>query len=167
MTLDGLRGYLALANGVTDVTRERAAAVARALLAQGESSLETVLPGPLRAQVATLTEDLMSTSRANRDLLVMLVRSEVERSVAKLGLVAAEELDAAARRARGLEARVAELEDQLARRQTPAAPGGAGKVGKAAVGKAAVGKSRAGTTRAGAGTAARTTRKPSSPRTQA
>ncbi len=35
MVLDGLRGYLQLANGLTDVTRERARAAAKALVAQG------------------------------------------------------------------------------------------------------------------------------------
>jgi polyhydroxyalkanoate synthesis regulator phasin len=113
MVLDGVRGYLQLANGLTEVTRERARATARALVAQGEAGVEAVVPQPLRAQVSAVTEDLLATSKANRDLLVNLVRAEVERSVARLGLVSAQELDAAARRAHGLERRVAELEDEL------------------------------------------------------
>jgi hypothetical protein len=72
-----------------------------------------VVAAPVGTQVTALTEDLLATSKANRDLLVNLVRGEVERSVARLGLVSAHELDAAARRAKGLERRVAELEDDL------------------------------------------------------
>lgn len=111
MVLDGLRGYIQLASGLTDVTRARAQAAAKALVAQGEA----VVPPPMRAQVSSLTDDLLATSRANRDLLVSLVRTEVERSVARLGLVAAHELEAAARLIRALEDRVEELEQELLR----------------------------------------------------
>jgi len=112
MVLDGLRGYLQLANGLTDVTRERAMAAAKALVSQGEASVHAVAPG-MRAQVASLTDDLLATSRANRHLLVNLVRAEVERSVSRLGLVSSHEVDAASRRARALELRVQELEQEL------------------------------------------------------
>lgn len=86
MVLDGLRGYLQLASGLTDVTRERALAAARALAAQGEAGVEAVVPESVRTQVSALADDLVATSKANRDLLVSLVRVEVERSVARLGL---------------------------------------------------------------------------------
>jgi hypothetical protein len=118
MVLDGLRGYLQLANGLTDVTRERARAAAKALVAQGMAGVGAVVAAPVGTQVTALTEDLLATSKANRDLLVNLVRGEVERSVARLGLVSAHELDAAARRAKGLERRVAELEDDLRKSST-------------------------------------------------
>lgn len=120
MVLDGLRGYLQLANGLTDVTRDRARAAARALVAQGEAGVGAVLPGGVRAQVSGLTEDLIATSKANRDLLVGLVRVEVERTVARLGLVSAAELQAATLRAQALEDRVHELERAL--RAESAAP---------------------------------------------
>ena len=109
MVLDGLRGYLQLASGLTDVTRERARAAARSLVAQGEA----VVPDGVRAQVSALTDDLLATSRANRDLLVHLVRGEVERSVARLGLVSAQDLAAATRRVERLERRVTDLEAQV------------------------------------------------------
>jgi len=118
MVLDGLRGYLQLANGLSDVTRERARAAAKTLVAQGEARVGAVVPTSVQAQVTTLTEDLIATSKANRHLLVNLVRSEVERSVARLGLASSQELDAAARRAKGLERRVAELEEELSRSAT-------------------------------------------------
>lgn len=123
MVLDGLRGYIQLASGLTDVTRARAQAAARALVAQGEA----VVPAPMRAQVSDLADDLLATSRANRHLLVGLVRTEVERSVARLGLVAAHELETAGRLIRGLEHRVEELEQELLRAQ----PGGAAKTSPA------------------------------------
>jgi polyhydroxyalkanoate synthesis regulator phasin len=118
MVLDGLRGYLQLANGLSDVTRERARAAAKTLVAQGEARVGAVVPTSVQAQVTTLTEDLLATSKANRHLLVNLVRGEVERSVARLGLASAQELDAAVRRSKGLERRVAELEDELNRSAT-------------------------------------------------
>ena len=114
MVLDGLRGYIQLANGLTDVTRERARAAARALVAQGGA----VVPTSVQAQVSTVTEDLLATSKANRNLLVNLVRGEVERSVARMGLVSTKDMAAAERRATGLERRVAELEEELSRSTT-------------------------------------------------
>ncbi len=114
MVLDGLRGYLQLATGLTDVTRERARAAARALVAQGEAGVDAVVPGPVRSQVTSLTDDLLATSKANRDLLVHLVRGEVERSVGRLGLVSRAELDAERRRADRLEGKVRELETRAA-----------------------------------------------------
>ena len=114
MVLDGLRGYIQLASGLTDVTRERARAAARALVAQGGA----VVPTSVQAQVSTVTEDLLATSKANRNLLVNLVRGEVERSVARMGLVSTKEMAAAERRAAGLERRVAELEEELSRSAT-------------------------------------------------
>ena len=114
MVIDGLRGYLQLASGLTDVTRERARAAARAVVAQGGA----VVPTSVQAQVSTLTDDLMATSKANRHLLVNLVRGEVERSVARMGLVSTKDMEAAERRAKGLERRVAELEEELSHSTT-------------------------------------------------
>lgn len=127
MVLDGLRGYIQLANGLTDVTRARALATARALVAQGEAGVGAVVPAPVRSQVGTITEDLLATSKANRDLLVNLVRAEVERSVARLGLVSAQELQASTRRSRSLERRVEELEQDLRRARATGGKTGSAK----------------------------------------
>ena len=113
MVIDGLRAYVQLASGLTDVTRERALAAARVLVAQGEAGVGAVLPDTMRVQVSSLTDDLIATSKANRDLLVGLVRAEVERSVSRMGLVPAAELIAASRRAEVLDDRVHELEREL------------------------------------------------------
>ncbi|MGZ4639689.1 MAG: hypothetical protein ACXV2J_11615 [Actinomycetes bacterium] len=118
MVLDGLRSYVQLASGLTDVTRERALAAAKSLLAQGES----VVPGTVKSQVGSLTDDLIATSKANRTLLTNLVRLEVERSVGRLGLVSSAELESSMRRAARLEKRVADLEYELRQARTgPAA----------------------------------------------
>jgi polyhydroxyalkanoate synthesis regulator phasin len=122
MVLDGLRGYLQLANGLSDVTRERARVAAKSLVAQGEASVGAVLPGSLKAQVGSLTEDLIATSKANRALLIGLVGTEVERATARLGLAMAGELDSAKRRAQRLEQRVADLERQVRHALTGSAP---------------------------------------------
>jgi hypothetical protein len=118
MVLDGLKAYVQLANGLTDVTRERALAAARDLVAQAEASMGVVVPDAMREQVGNITDDLIATSRANRDLLVGLVRAEVERSVSRLGLVSAAELSAAANRAESLGDRVQELERALRSAET-------------------------------------------------
>jgi polyhydroxyalkanoate synthesis regulator phasin len=113
MVLDGLRGYIQLANGLTDVTRERARLAAKTLVAQGEASVGAVLPDSLKAQVGSLTEDLIATSKVNRALLVNLVAAEVERATSRLGLTLASELEAAEARSKRLEQKVAELEREL------------------------------------------------------
>lgn len=142
MVLEGLRGYLQLATGLTDVTRERARAAARALVAQGEAGVGAVVP-PVRSQVTALTEDLLATSKANRDLLMHLVRGEVERSVSRLGLVSAQDLAAATRRADRLERRVAELEDELRRSRAATATATRSTAKKSATKKSAATKSAA------------------------
>lgn len=143
MVLDGLRGYLQLANGLSDVTRERARVAAKTLVAQGEASVGAVLPGSLKAQVGSLTEDLIATSKANRALLVGLVGTEVERATARLGLAMAGELEAAKRRAQRLEHRVTDLERELREARAGSAPPAAKKtaVKKPATKKTAAKKS--------------------------
>jgi polyhydroxyalkanoate synthesis regulator phasin len=121
MVLDGLRGYIQLANGLTDVTKERALLAAKTLVAQGEASVGAVVPDSLKTQVGSLTEELIATSKTNRALLVNLVSAEVERATARLGLTLASELKAAERRSKRLEQKVADLERQL--REAQAAPG--------------------------------------------
>lgn len=150
MVLDGLRGYLQLATGLTDVTRERARAAARSLVAQGGAGVDAVVPDQVKSQVSTLTDDLLAASKANRDLLLHLVRGEVERSVARLGLVSKADLDAERRRADRLEAKVRELETKVPPApRTKAATKSAAT--KSAAKKSAAKKSSASTSAAGGG----------------
>src|SRR3954465_6942682 len=101
MVRDALRGYLALASGVTEVTAARARAAARVLVEQGESTA---------GQVTALAEDLMATSRRNREGLVLIVRHEVEATLRRLGLGAAGDVDALNQRVRRLEQALREAE---------------------------------------------------------
>ena len=118
MALDGLRAYVQLANGLTEVTRARATAAARALIDQNGGAVA----GQVRQQVATMADELVTTSRANRELIVSLVDTEVERVAARLGLSAQEQLDRMTERAERLERRVRELEIALGDRGASAAP---------------------------------------------
>jgi hypothetical protein len=101
MAFDALRGYVQLANGLTDVTRQRALQTAKLLLDQGgdmvDMAMSTATTAGFTRQAQSLAEDLLATSRTNRDLLIGLVRTEVERAVARLGLVGADELAAMTR----------------------------------------------------------------------
>jgi hypothetical protein len=108
MAFDVLRGYVQLANGLTEVTRRRAVDEAKALLAQ-RPELDALVPqakeraADVSGQVQALADELMATSKANRDLLGAFVRAELERGVTAFGLVRSDELEA-------LRARVDRLE---------------------------------------------------------
>ncbi len=112
MALDALRGYVQIANGLTDVTRQRAVTTARQLLEQGGGIVDQAVSAPVSRQVQGIAEELLATSRMNRDLLVGLIRSEVDRAVARLGLVGSDELAAV----------VARLQRQVDRRLSDPLP---------------------------------------------
>ena len=75
MAFDALRGYVQLANGLTDVTKQRAQQVARQLVDQGgdvvDHAVSTAVSGGVARQVQSLAEDLMAcllyTSPSPRD----------------------------------------------------------------------------------------------------
>jgi polyhydroxyalkanoate synthesis regulator phasin len=94
---DALKTYLAMANGLTEVSRKRAKAAAKKLAKQGGSTVE---------QVQTLTDDLLSTSRANRESLTTLVRYEIDRALGAVGLATVDEVQ-------NLTTRIHELEAEL------------------------------------------------------
>ena len=101
---DALKNYLALASGLTEVGRQRALAASKALVAQGEATAE---------QVGNLADDLIQTSRNNRELVTTLVRSEVEKALNAVGLATADEV-------RKLTARLQSLESALRGALAPA-----------------------------------------------
>jgi polyhydroxyalkanoate synthesis regulator phasin len=113
MVRDAVRGYLALASGVTEVTATRARAAAKALVEQGEATA---------GQVSALAEDLLSTSRRNRESLAVLVRHEVEQAVKRLGVAPAGDVEELTRRVRELERTVRELKTAAARPAKKATP---------------------------------------------
>jgi polyhydroxyalkanoate synthesis regulator phasin len=114
MALETLRGYLALAGGLTEVTRAKALAQAKALL--NEDTLTPVVAGGVRAQaqVQALADDIVAAGRANRELLKGLVRAEVERAVGGLGIAGRDELDALRASVDRMERRIAVLESSAA-----------------------------------------------------
>ena len=116
---DALKSYLALASGVTDLTRQRAVAAARALVSQGEATAE---------QVTGLAEDLLAQTRQNREAVVALVAFEVDRALGRVGLATADEVGQ-------LTGRIRELELEL---RVLTATQGAGPASKAPVKRAPV-----------------------------
>src|SRR5207248_6381505 len=94
MVREAMRNYVTLAAGLTDVTKQRATQAAKALVSQGEAT---------RDQVAGLAEDLIATSRKNREAITTLVRYEVERALSRVGVATADQVDSVTRRLRSLE----------------------------------------------------------------
>jgi hypothetical protein len=98
---DALRGYAQLAGGLTDVTRARAVAQAKAMIAavdqwqesNGQARQAKEATAAARARVQGLADELMASSKANRALLTALVRSEAERAVSRLGVASMDDVD--------------------------------------------------------------------------
>ncbi|WP_112239344.1 polyhydroxyalkanoate synthesis protein PhaF [Kribbella monticola] len=134
MVMDALRGYVQLANGLTEVTKQRAQQAAKALLQQtGADALTTGLTG----KVTELADEIVATSKSNRQLLQAIVANEVEGAVARLGFVRSEEVAALTRRVEGLERELADAKDELAAKGS-AATSAAGATSTPAPVKAAV-----------------------------
>src|ERR1700712_4069816 len=106
---DAVKNYLALASGFSEVTRQRAVAAAKGLVSSGEATAE---------QVSNLADDLLTTSRNNRDTILALVRYEIDRALTRLGLATSEEIAALAQRIGTVESAVHEPDPDL----TPPAP---------------------------------------------
>ena len=130
---DALKSYLALASGLTDVTRQRANAAAKALVAQGEATAE---------QVQSLAEDLLNQSRSNREAISALVKYEVDRALTRVGLATNDEVAELTKRVRQLEGKVRETVGAALSR-TPAKKAPAKKAAKAPAKKAAAKKAPA------------------------
>ena len=105
--LNDLRGYLQLANGLSDVTKAKAKEIAMELVNQG-IALSTKAPD-IKGQVQELTDELLSTSRNNRELLLGLVTSEVDRVLSRMGFVREDELAAVRRHVQRLEKEIADV----------------------------------------------------------
>jgi polyhydroxyalkanoate synthesis regulator phasin len=118
MVMDALRGYVQLASGLTEVTRQRAEAAAKALLQQTGADK---LTSGLTTKVGDLADEIVATSKSNRQLLQAIVTNEVEGAVARLGFVRSEEVAALTRRVQTLEA---ELAEARAGAGAPASPSG-------------------------------------------
>ena len=113
MVYDAMRGYLQLALGLTEVSRQRANEAARAVAAQFGITGEDAIAGAGAAagiasqQVQTLAEDLYEAARSNRKLLTDLVRTEVDVVMTRLASVDPRQVEA-------LRGALARLEETLA-----------------------------------------------------
>lgn len=118
---ENLRMYLTMASGLTDVTTAKAKDVARGLVQQGLSVVQGADTSVV-GSVQEIAEDLVSTSKANRELLTTLIRSEVDKAVARMGFVREDELAAMRKRVKDLEAQVATLSASTApKKKAPSA----------------------------------------------
>ena len=116
--LDDIRGYLQMASGLTEVTAAKAREIAMTLVGQG-MSLGTKAPDVV-GQVQELADDLVATSKGNRDLLTNMIRSEVDKAVGRMGFVREDELAALRRHVQRLELEVGDMRAELSNRpQTP------------------------------------------------
>lgn len=136
MVMDALRGYVQLANGLTEVTKHRAQQAAKALLQQTGAD---ALTSGLTTKVSDLADEIVATSKSNRQLLQAIVANEVEGAVARLGFVRSEEVAALTRRVDGLERELAEAQDAVVA-ATAAAPAPASAAAAPAAKKAAPAK---------------------------
>ncbi|MEI7779753.1 MAG: hypothetical protein WCJ42_10035 [Actinomycetes bacterium] len=106
--IDAIKGYLQLATGLTEVTARKAYETASGMLS-ALPELGRTSPEAVKTSVQELADDLVEQSRANREMVVGLVRTEVDRTVGRMGFVREEELAAVRRHVARLEAALAEL----------------------------------------------------------
>ena len=153
MALEALRGYLALAGGLTEVTRSKAIAQAKALLA--DDNLAPLISGGAKAgaQVQGLAEEIVASGKANREVLTHLISTEVEKAATLISGAGREETKALRVSLDRLERRVAVLE---AREASAAAAARTGRATSPGPKKTATKKSTAKKSTAKKSTARRT-----------
>lgn len=100
--IEAFRSYLQLASGLAEVSAAKAKEAAATLAAQGPENAPN--PEALTNGLATIAEDLVEQGRTNTDILVGLVKTEVDRAVGRMGFVREEELAAVRRHVQRLEA---------------------------------------------------------------
>lgn len=102
-----------LAAGLLESSTEKAKETATSFVTQA-SEAGSKGPEVMSAQVQGIAEDLIEQSRTNRELVVGLVRTEVERAVGRMGFVREEELAAVRKHVERLERQLNERGDQAA-----------------------------------------------------
>ncbi|MFE5334072.1 hypothetical protein ACFRCG_47530 [Embleya sp. NPDC056575] len=135
---DVVRSYLQIASGLTEMTRQRVTEVAKVLVERSGLDLEQV---PEQAQalpqfVQQVAEELYETGKANRDLLVGIVRGEVDKALTRTRPWT-KDLAKAEEEITRLKSRVTDLEHRLARASTPRAARPAGAPGAGGAGRSA------------------------------
>lgn len=102
--IDALRSYLQLASGLAEVSAAKAKEAAATLAAQGPDSAPS--PDVLTNGLQNIAEDLVEQGRTNTDIIVGIVKTEVDRAVGRMGFVREEELAAVRRHVQRLEAQL-------------------------------------------------------------
>jgi polyhydroxyalkanoate synthesis regulator phasin len=128
---DALKGYIGLASGLSEVTRQRATAAAKALVAQGEATA---------GQVTGLADDLIAQSKSNREAVTALVKFEVDKALGRVGLASVEEVNELTARVRSLEAQLREATKPAGSKASPSAAPAAKKAPAAPAAKKAPAK---------------------------
>lgn len=121
--LGPLKNYVELATGLTEVTANKAKEAAMALIAQG-MSLGSKQPADVAATVQQAADDLVALSKTNRDMLIDLIRGEVDKAVGRMGFVREDELAALRSRVEKLEKQVTSLGSASSTDRTSAADTG-------------------------------------------
>lgn len=109
--LSTVRNYLEMATGLTEATAAKAMEVAGSLIAQG-MSLGTKQPADMASSVAQAADELMAQSKTNRDLLIGLIRTEVDKAIGRVGFVREDELAALRARVQKLESLITTVESE-------------------------------------------------------
>ena len=102
--IDALRSYLQLASGLAEVTAAKAKETATNLANQTADPSKA--PEAFAEGLQTMAEDLVEQSRTNSEMLVGLVKTEVDRAVGRMGFVREEELAAVRRHVQRLETQI-------------------------------------------------------------
>ena len=103
--IGALKNYLELATGLTEVTASKAKDAAFALISQG-MSLGTKQPADVAASVQQAADELVTLSKTNRDMLIGMIRTEIDKTVGRMGFVREDELAALRARVEKLEATI-------------------------------------------------------------
>ncbi|MDQ1538724.1 MAG: hypothetical protein QOE58_3117 [Actinomycetota bacterium] len=117
MGFESVRGYVELASGLGDLTKARAKDAALGLLSLPVAGITT--GGKVASQASSLADELLAAATANRSNLTMLVRSEVDVAITRLGLVSVRQLEEARSEAATLRAEVARLRSASSRAAAP------------------------------------------------
>jgi polyhydroxyalkanoate synthesis regulator phasin len=112
---DDLRSFAQMASGLTVATTAKAREVVTGLLSQGMTLSTRAVPAPqMVGQVQELADNLVTTSRDNRELLVGMIRTEVDKAVGRMGFVREDELAALRRHVERIEHQVNDLSTTVA-----------------------------------------------------
>jgi hypothetical protein len=102
--IDALRSYLQLASGLAEVTAAKAKETATNLASQTADPAKA--PEVLAEGLQTMAGDFVEQSRTNSEMIVGLVKTEVDRAVGRMGFVREEELAAVRRHVQRLETQI-------------------------------------------------------------